>query len=116
MMQNYLGDIWKDWPTGDRGENLLRAEAFYEAALQIYTEAEFPVDWAKTQNNLGDTYEALFQADGDAAHLHCARDAFAASMRGYQSAGMFQHDGEVSGKLGRIDELIATQSRPDSSL
>ncbi|MGO9265503.1 MAG: hypothetical protein ACLQBA_11600, partial [Candidatus Binataceae bacterium] len=39
-------------PTRDRGENLKRAITCYEAALRIYTERDFPQEWASTQNNL----------------------------------------------------------------
>ena len=33
-----------------------RAIACYEAALRVYTESDFPSDWATTQNNLGNAY------------------------------------------------------------
>ena len=56
MTQNNLGIAYSDLPTGDRGENLRRAIACYEAALRVYTEADFPSDWAVTQNNLGIAY------------------------------------------------------------
>ena len=53
MTQNNLGIAYCDLPTGDRGENLRRAIACYEAALRVWTEADFPSDWATTQFNLG---------------------------------------------------------------
>ena len=53
MTQNNLGIAYADLPTGDRGENLTKAIACYEAALRVYTERDFPADWAMTQNNLG---------------------------------------------------------------
>ena len=56
MTQNNLGTAYGDLPTGDRGENLRRAIACYESALRVYTEADFPSDWAMTQNNLGTAY------------------------------------------------------------
>jgi hypothetical protein len=36
MTQNNLGNIYRNLPTGDRGENLNRAIACYEAALRGY--------------------------------------------------------------------------------
>nr|WP_232731833.1 hypothetical protein [Oscillatoria sp. PCC 10802] len=39
--------------TGDRAENLERAIAAYQAALQVRTREAFPQNWAMTQNNLG---------------------------------------------------------------
>ncbi|MEG4347093.1 hypothetical protein QUB70_28000, partial [Microcoleus sp. A003_D6] len=37
MFQNSLGNAYSDRIKGDRGDNLERAIAFYEAALQVYT-------------------------------------------------------------------------------
>jgi tetratricopeptide (TPR) repeat protein len=54
---------YSDLPTGDRGENLRRAIACFEAALRVYSEADFPQDWAMTQNNLGNAY--LYLPTGD---------------------------------------------------
>ena len=42
MTQNNLGAAYADLPTGDRGKSLRRAIACYEAALRVYTEADFP--------------------------------------------------------------------------
>jgi CHAT domain-containing protein len=41
---------------GERGENIERAIAFYEAALEVYTRDAFPQQWATTQNNLAIAY------------------------------------------------------------
>ncbi|MBM4466986.1 MAG: hypothetical protein FJ014_15775, partial [Chloroflexi bacterium] len=40
-------------PAGNRAENLEGAIAAYRAALEVRTRADFPVQWATTQNNLG---------------------------------------------------------------
>ncbi|MBD0341850.1 MAG: tetratricopeptide repeat protein, partial [Microcoleus sp. Co-bin12] len=48
---------------GDRGENIERAIAFYEAALQVRTRPAFPEEWATTQNNLATAY--LYRIKGD---------------------------------------------------
>ncbi len=48
---------------GNRQENLSRAIAFYEAALRVYTEQDFPQDWAMTQNNLAIAYSELPTGD-----------------------------------------------------
>jgi tetratricopeptide (TPR) repeat protein len=44
---------------GNRSANLEKAIAGYEAALRVYTEADFPQDWAITQNNLGIVWSDL---------------------------------------------------------
>ena len=51
QQQHYL-----DLPTGNRGENLHRPIDCYEAASRVYTETDFPADWAMTQYNLGHSY------------------------------------------------------------
>jgi hypothetical protein len=44
---------------GNRSANLHRAVACYEAELHVRTEADFPAEWAGTQNNLGNTFGDL---------------------------------------------------------
>jgi tetratricopeptide (TPR) repeat protein len=56
MAQNNLGTAYSDLIRGERAENLEKAIAAYELALQVYTREAFPNDWATTQNNLGNAY------------------------------------------------------------
>ena len=56
MTQNNLAIAYSNRIQGDRGDNLEKAIAFYEAALQVCTRAAFPEDWAMTQNNLATAY------------------------------------------------------------
>src|SRR4028118_1573535 len=60
-----LGNLYQQYPQGDRANNLERAIAFYTAALTVYTRDAFPQDWAATQNNLGVAY--LYRIRGDKA-------------------------------------------------
>jgi predicted ATPase/class 3 adenylate cyclase/predicted enzyme related to lactoylglutathione lyase len=78
--QNNLGIAYRNLPTGDRGENLQRAIACYEAALGAYTEREFPMQWASIQNNLGITYEDLPTGER-AANLQRAIACYEAALR-----------------------------------
>lgn len=61
--QNDLGVMYQHLPTGDRGNNLIKAIACYEAASSIYTQASFPKYWAMTQNNLAIAYRNLPTGD-----------------------------------------------------
>jgi Tetratricopeptide repeat len=63
MTQNNLGNAWAGMLTGDRGENLRKAIAAYEAALTVYTKTAHPVDWAGTQTNLGGAWRDLPTGD-----------------------------------------------------
>ncbi|MFQ6057847.1 MAG: tetratricopeptide repeat protein, partial [Anaerolineae bacterium] len=39
------------------------AIACYQRALEVYTRADFPADWAMTQNNLGAAYRNRIRGD-----------------------------------------------------
>ncbi len=54
-----LGIQYWNAGVGERQNNLERALECYEKALQIYTEALFPRQWANNQTNLGMTYQAM---------------------------------------------------------
>ena len=45
-----------DLLTDDRAASLRQATACCEAALRVYTEQDFPPDWAMTQYNLGNAH------------------------------------------------------------
>ena len=56
---NDLGiELWQA-TLGNRSANLARAIDCYKAALRVRTEANFPENWAGTQNNLGAAYSDL---------------------------------------------------------
>ena len=59
MTQSNLGAAWWSLPTGDRGENLGRAIACYEKALEVYTRAAFPHYHEIAAKNLRIAQEAL---------------------------------------------------------
>jgi hypothetical protein len=61
MTQTNLALAYANLSTGDRGTNLNQTITCYEAALRVYTERDFPVQWATTHQNLALPY-AAFQA------------------------------------------------------
>ncbi|OCQ91392.1 hypothetical protein BCD67_23540 [Oscillatoriales cyanobacterium USR001] len=54
--QNNLANAYKNKITGNRAENIDRAIACYQLALEVYKREDFPEKWAMTQNNLGSAY------------------------------------------------------------
>ncbi|MEO0538199.1 MAG: hypothetical protein AAF215_30605, partial [Cyanobacteria bacterium P01_A01_bin.123] len=54
---------YSDRIRGDRAENLEKAIATYELALQVRTREAFPADWAATQNNLRSAYSYRIRGD-----------------------------------------------------
>jgi predicted ATPase len=79
---NNLGAAYGDLPTSNQSDNLRRAIECYEAALSVYTEREFPRDWASTQNNLGTAYGTLPTGDRG-QNLRRATECFQAALRVY---------------------------------
>ncbi|MGA2596621.1 MAG: hypothetical protein ABSH09_06460 [Bryobacteraceae bacterium] len=70
---------------GDRAANLGKAIGCYQAALRVRTEADFPQDWAMTQNNLGNAWSDLPTGDR-AANLGKAIGCYEAALRVYTEA------------------------------
>src|SRR2546421_41524 len=70
---------------GDRQVNLETAIACFQAALQVYNCNEFPMDWAATQNNMGNAYSSLPGKDLEArqANLKRAISCFTSALQIY---------------------------------
>ncbi len=58
-----LGNLYQQYPLGNRADNLELAIASYTTALIVYTRDAFPEDWAMTQNNLGNAYYSRINGD-----------------------------------------------------
>ncbi len=54
-----LGLTYANSHSSNRDDDHRRAIACFEAALRVFAEPEFPVDWAMTQYNLGCAYQLL---------------------------------------------------------
>ena len=80
MTQNNLGIAYYSHIRGERADNLERAIAAYESALQVYTRDAFPQQWAMTQNNLGIAYSDRIRGDR-ADNLERAIAAYEAALQ-----------------------------------
>ncbi len=69
-------------PTGDRAANLQKAISAFVAALRVFTEKDFPTQWAQTQDNLGNAYAHLLTGDRT-ANLQKAIAAYDAALGVY---------------------------------
>jgi tetratricopeptide (TPR) repeat protein len=81
--QNSLGVFYQGHPTGDKRDNLKRAIAAFEAALEHYTPQASPLNYAATQNNLGVAYGDLAQIEARVDNLRRAIAAFEAALEHY---------------------------------
>jgi tetratricopeptide (TPR) repeat protein len=69
MTQNNLGTAYSYRIRGDKADNLENAIAVYNAALEVYTRTDFPVENAGTLFNLGILYQ-------DSQQFNLAQDTF----------------------------------------
>ena len=92
--QNSLGCAWQRMPAEPHSEEshpeetLRRARTFYEAALEVWNEEDYPGDWAKAQQNLAETWQILAQQTPDPAAPAAARAAYSAARQGYLAVGL----------------------------
>src|SRR5437879_2626282 len=63
ILQNNLGEAYRNLPTGDRASNLAQAMQCYQQALRFLTPEAAPLDYATTLNNLGNAYSDLPTGD-----------------------------------------------------
>ena len=66
----------------ERGDyaRLVVAIAFYKKALTIWTRESVPLDWARTQNNLGNALSTLGERESGTARLEEAVSAYGAAL------------------------------------
>jgi tetratricopeptide (TPR) repeat protein len=105
--QVILGNVLFDLPVGDRGENLRRAIACYEAALRVYTEADFPQDWANTEYNRALTFDDLAEVTGDNTLRQRIVAGFRAAARGYRAVGLEDRAQEAEERAARTEAAMA---------
>ncbi|HEY9800475.1 MAG TPA: CHAT domain-containing protein [Leptolyngbyaceae cyanobacterium] len=75
-----FSNLISDFPLGSKANNIEIAIAGYEIALTIYTRSAFPVNWAMTQNNLGNAYSDRIIGDR-AENLEQAIAAYTAALK-----------------------------------
>jgi tetratricopeptide (TPR) repeat protein len=77
-------------PVAPRAPSLLAAIEHFLSSLRVYTETDFPIDWAGTQNNLGLALIDLATETGDANLFRSARACFEAAARGFEAVGLHE--------------------------
>jgi len=93
----------------EKGDNAALKEAIraYWDLLGAYPRVQVPLDWAMTQNNLGNALWRLGEREAGTARLEAARRHIEDAWRLYQDAGMEQYDEYFWQRLAAIDRLIA---------
>jgi hypothetical protein len=92
-------------PGGDGQANQRRAIEHYEAALQVYTYEEFPIDWAMTQYNRGNAYASL-RGENRKITLERATACFQASLHIFKIMHMESHGRVVIAAMKKAQEAL----------
>jgi len=87
--------------TGDRAINLVKAMAYLDSALEVYTEQDFPKDWARVQTDLGNTWSELLAGDR-AANVSSAIACYEAALRVYTEEEFPREHQELVTKLNAL--------------
>ena len=107
---NTIGNALSKLPLGDRDANLRSAIRCYEAALRVYTERDFPQNWAMTQNNLGNAYQSLPSGDRD-ANLRSAIRCYEVALRVYTEQKFPQDWAATQNNLGNAYSNLPSGDR-----
>ncbi|MFK0733931.1 MAG: CHAT domain-containing protein, partial [Gloeotrichia echinulata HAB0833] len=90
---------YRDRILGERADNLEKAIAAYQAALEVYTREAFPVEWASTQNNLGTAYRDRILGER-ADNLEKAIATYSAALQVYTRESFPYHWALTQNNLG----------------
>jgi tetratricopeptide (TPR) repeat protein len=77
-----FSNLIQQFPLGNKASNMEIAITGYEIALEVYTRNAFPVNWAMTQNNLGNAYSNRILGER-ADNLELAISAYRAALKVY---------------------------------
>lgn len=78
----------------------------YRAALEEFTRARVPLDWATTQSNFGLALEALGEREAVAARLEEAAEAYQAALGVFEAANATYYVSIASSNLQRVEERL----------
>ncbi len=79
LLQNNLGNAYRERIKGDKADNIEKAIAAYNTVLEVRTRNDFPQDWAMTQNNLGLAYNIRIKGN-KADNIEKAIAAYSAAL------------------------------------
>jgi tetratricopeptide (TPR) repeat protein len=126
MTQNNLGTALgalgeREDGASDAGRGRLQeAVAAFRAALEVRTRERVPLDWAMTQNNLGNALRALGErddgtSDAGRGRLEEAVAAYRAALEVFRPAGASFYVAGTERNLARAEALLAGRLREPSA-
>lgn len=78
----------------------------YRNLLGAYPRDQVPLDWARTQNNLGSALARFGERESGTEWLEETRSCIEDAWHVYKDAGMDQYDEEFRRRLAALDRLI----------
>ncbi len=103
------------WTLGERESGTARLEeavAAYRDALKEWTRERVPLDWATTQNNLGDAFTSLGERESGTARLEEAVAAFRDALKERTRERVPLHWATTQNNLGgALDEARRARER-----
>ena len=96
-----FSNLIQQFPLGNKANNMEIAITGYEQALEVYTRTDFPVQWAMTQNNLGNAYRDRIRGD-KADNLENAIAAYQQALEVYTRTDFPVENAGTLFNLGRL--------------
>lgn len=113
--QNNIGILYQEHPIGNRRKNLHRALDASQTALEYYILASAPLDYAMTQNTLGNAYLDLSKIENYAANLREAIKCYQAALEYYTPAAAPSDFAMTQNNLGvAYSDLATMEDRADN--
>ena len=93
----------------DKADNCKKAIDAYTEALKVYTLERFPMQYAMTQNNLGNALRTLAEVEVERKTQNCAaaREALNAALAVFTQQRLQQYVDMVAGNLKRLEAFCA---------
>src|SRR5690606_42008756 len=85
---------------------LEQAVAAYREALKERTPERVPLDWAMTQNNLGNALSGLGERESGTARLEEAVEAYRSGLALFRAAGAEYYIGGTQANLARAEAVL----------
>jgi tetratricopeptide (TPR) repeat protein len=98
---------------GNRAANLRQAIACYEAALRVYTERDFPYQWAGTKNDMGLAWSSMPTGDR-AANLRLAIGGYESALRVFTEQSLPQSWATTQSNLGAAWQNLPIGDRAEN--
>jgi hypothetical protein len=100
---------------GGENEPLEAAVTAYRAALEVRTRERVPLDWAGTQNNLGNALSTLGEREDGTQRLDEAVTAYRAGLEVFKAARASHFVGVAERNLARAEALLAERRGPSAA-